>query len=494
MSDSSENPYTPPAEVPPPGPAPPRDKSGYYTAPVPSRRMPGGIPYIVGNEAAERFSFYGMKTILAVFMTGHLLTSTGAPDFMSEPEAREWVHNFVSAVYFFPIVGAIVADWLFGKYRTIMILSLVYCAGHAVLATIDVHGGLFEPRQILWMGLALIAVGAGGIKPCVSAHVGDQFGPTNQHLLPRVFAWFYFSINLGSTISTLLTPVLLEYAGPHWAFGVPGILMALATLVFWIGRHVFVHIPPAGSRFFSETFSRDGIRAMLNLLPLYLFVAMFWALFDQTASAWVLQATRMDRIIIDTDFVGFGQLYWEVLPSQLQAINPILVMAFIPVFTYFVYPWMGRHFRVTPLRKVGIGLFMTVPSFVITAWVESRIQAGETPHVVWQLLAYVFITMAEIMVSITVLEFSYTQAPKRMKSFIMGFYMLSVALGNKFTAEVNSQIEQQRQQGVRLLEGANYYWFFTAAMLITAIVFVVFAQFYRGSTYIQGDDPSPPAG
>jgi POT family proton-dependent oligopeptide transporter len=149
----------------------------YLTSPLPSTEMPRGIPYIIGNEAAERFSFYGMKTILAIFMTQYLLDTSGAKAPMSETQAKEWVHYFGSAVYATPLLGAIISDWLFGKYRTIMVLSLVYCAGHAVLALIDspvAHE--IAPRWLLACGLGLISIGSGGIKPCVSAHVGDQFG------------------------------------------------------------------------------------------------------------------------------------------------------------------------------------------------------------------------------------------------------------------------------------------------------------------------------
>ena len=445
----------------------------YHTAPVPSDRMPRGIPYIVGNEAAERFSFYGMNAILTVFLTKHLIAA-GASEEMDPETAKAWVHNFKSAAYFFPIVGAIIADWLFGKYRTIMSLSLVYCAGHAVLALLDVKLNV-DPKEVVWWGLALIAVGSGGIKPCVSAHVGDQFGEQNKHLISKIFGWFYFSINLGSTISTLLTPVLLEHYGPGWAFGVPGILMALATLVFWLGRHEFVHIPASGTELFTEAASPEGRRAIFNLIPLYCFVAMFWALFDQTASAWVLQAEKMDRVV-------FGH---EILSSQLQAANPIMVMLLIPIFSYGLYPYLGKFFEVTPLRKIGMGLFLTIPAFALPAWIEARIQAGESPHISWQVLAYLIMTAAEVMVSITTLEFSYTQAPKKIKSFIMGLFLLSVAVGNLFTAQVNQYIKAQKDEGITLLTGANYYLFFTGAMAITACLYVVFARFYRGETYVQ---------
>ncbi len=461
----------------------------HLTAPPLSEHMPKGIPYIVGNEAAERFSFYGMKCILAIFLSKHLLDSSGSPDYLSEEQARECVHWFQMAAYFFPIVGAILSDWMFGKYKIILSLSIVYCLGHAVLAMIDVPLGLgLSPRMIMACGLVLIAVGAGGIKPCVSAHVGDQFGVRNQHLLTKVFGWFYFSINLGATASTLLTPLLLQNYGPAWAFGVPGILMALATFVFWLGRNKFVHIPAGGNHFFQETFTPEGRQALLNLIPLFLFILMFWALFDQTASAWVLQAEKMNRTVFDFQLLGVSWR-WEALSSQLQALNPILVMIFIPLFSYVIYPAAGRHFQVTPLRKIGAGLFLTVLAFVIPAWIETRITAGETPPIGWQLLAYVILTAAEIMVSVTAYEFAYTQAPKRMKSFVMALYMmLAISMANLLVAVVNHFI--QNEDGSSMLPGASYYWFFTIAMFLTACLYVGWSQFYRGQTYIQGEETS----
>ena len=324
----------------------------YRTAPFASRRLPPGVPYIIANEGAERFSFYGMRAILVVFMTQYLLDASGAPDMMNEEQAKGWYHLFVSAVYFTPLLGALLSDGVLGKYRTIITLSLVYCLGHLVLA-------LDHTRIGLAIGLALIALGSGGIKPCVSAHVGDQFGRSNQHLLSRVFSWFYFSINLGAFVSMLATPWLMKSYGASLAFAVPGVLMLLATLVFWSGRYRFVHIPPAGFSFVRDTFSASGLRILGRLSLIYLFVAVFWALFDQTGSAWVLQAQNMDRNL-------FGI---EVLPAQLQAANPLLVMLLIPLFSYVVYPAIDRVWRLNELRKIAIGMFITVLAFSISTWI-----------------------------------------------------------------------------------------------------------------------------
>jgi POT family proton-dependent oligopeptide transporter len=417
-----------------------------------------------------------MKAILAVFMTGHLMNADGELATMTKEESLVWIHMFVAATYGFPLLGAVVADALWGKYQTIIRLSIVYCLGHLALA-------LDETRIGLFVGLSLIAIGAGGIKPCVSAHVGDQFGTKNEGFLPRVFSWFYFSINFGAVIAQGLTPLLLKHMGPHVAFGVPGVLMAVATVCFWAGRNKFAHIQPTGKRFFRETFSREGLGALGKLVIIYVFVAMFWALFDQTASAWVLQAKELDPM-----FLGV-----EWLPAQPQAANPILVLAFIPLFSYVLYPAIDKVFKLSPLRKISIGLFITVFAFLIPAHVETLLASGDKPSIGWQFIAYVILTAAEIMVSITCLEFSYTQAPKKMKSLVMGLFLFSVTLGNLFTAGVNQII--QNPDGTSKLAGADYYYFFSGTMLLTAVLFVPVAMRYKERRYIFGDEggDAPPS-
>jgi POT family proton-dependent oligopeptide transporter len=201
---------------------------------------------------------------------------------------------------------------------------------------------------------------------------------------------------------------------------------------------------------------------------------MFWALFDQQGSAWVLQAARMDRhFIVDWD------------PSQAQWLNPALVLLFIPLFNRVIYPAFGRIWPLTPLRKISLGLFLTVPAFLLPAWLEARLDAGETVNIVWQLGGYIIMTAAEILVSITALEFSYTQAPKNMKSLVMGAFLMSVSIGNFFTAGVNFFI--QNPDGTSKLDGPSYYLFFAAAMAVTAVLFIPVAVWYKERRYIQDE-------
>ncbi len=443
----------------------------YKTAPPASRSIPAGIPYIVANEAAERFSYYGMRAILVVFMTQHLMNSAGTLDVMNENEAQGYYHLFISAVYFMPILGAILADSYLGKYRTILYLSLFYCFGHFALAVDDTRTGLL-------IGLGLIAIGAGGIKPCVSSHLGDQFGVSNLHLLSKIFGWFYFSINLGAFAAMLLIPWLLNQYGASVAFAVPGILMFLATLAFWSGRQRFVHIPPTGHEFIAELLSPFGLKIIIKLGSIYLFIAVFWALFEQTGSSWVIQAQKMDRMIAGV----------EILPSQIQAANPLLIMLLVPIFSYIIYPQISKIIELTALKKIALGLFLSSIAFAIAAYVQMLIDNGLVPHIAWQLLAYLLLTAAEVMVSITCLEFSYTQAPKRMKSFVMALFFMSISLGNLFTSAVNFLIINE--DGSHKLIGADYFWFFTILMLLTAVLFLFVMQRYQEKTYLHDEQAS----
>lgn len=438
-----------------------------------SSKYPNGIPYIIGNEFAERFSYYGMKAILTIFMTEYLLGSDGLLDPMDEKESKVYFHLFAMATYGFPIIGAIISDVVWGKYKTIIILSVVYCAGHIALA-------LDETRLGLSLGLTMIAIGSGGIKPCVSAHVGDQFGKANSNLLEKIFSIFYLSINMGAAVSTLLTPYLLQNYGPSIAFGIPGALMIIATLVFWMGRNVYTSVPPSGWAKFSEDIvDKKGYKILLKLSLIYVFIAVFWSLFDQTGSSWILQA-KSDLVNKNVNLI-----FWsgELLPSQIQAINPVFILIFVPLFSIAVYPLINSFFRLTSLRKISIGMFVATLSFVIIALMQTDIDKGIEVSIMGQFWAYAVLTAAEVMVSITALEFSYKQAPNSMKSLVMGLFLLSVSLGNGIAALVNSLITAEN--GESILAGANYFWFFVLLMGVTSIVFVLIAYKYKEKEFIQ---------
>lgn len=624
----------------PPAPTTPRDD-----------RFPRGIPFIVGNEAAERFSYYGMRQILYIYLVG-LFTGFVAENALPTAElaeakvrATQAVHVFMAGVYLFPMIGAILADRLLGKYRVIFWVSLIYVAGHAALAVagrFGVVGQIGAAETAMFVGLALIAVGSGGIKPCVSANVGDQFTAANGHLVPKIFQIFYFTVNFGSFFASVLTPVLYKRFGPEVAFGVPGVLMAVAAFVFWLGRKRFVRVPPrpggplgrldfiasslmatplllgiyvaversekivhaimengfaallpalaetaaaywylglaglvallaglglahvrqnrqedsgflavilycwrhrreraAGESFWEPArrhFGDDaaeGPPAVLRILGVFSMVSVFWALFDQHSSTWVEQAKAMNlRLVLPAALwqgwivpgtiaaaaggaiwlllwvsnirvprviplaaAGVGVLWglgatalhlWQpqwttldLLPAQISALNPLLVMIIIPLLSVGVYRPLERAGRpLRPLPRMTIGMALTALSFVAVALIQARIEAvgpGRV-HVLWQIIPYTIVTASEVLVSITGLEFAYTQAPRAMKSTIMGVWLLTVTFGNILVAFLAP---------LQTLSLATFFWTFAGLMAVAALIFAVIASFYRGKSYLQ---------
>jgi POT family proton-dependent oligopeptide transporter len=199
--------------------------------------LPRQIPFIIGNEACERFSFYGMRNILVQFLVSSVILAY-VPEAERQGVAKDVFHSFVIGVYFFPLLGGWLSDRYFGKYNTVLWFSLIYCAGHACLA-------LFENDKTgFYTGLFLIALGSGGIKPLVVSFCGDQFTSANKHLAKIVFDAFYWTINFGSFFASLLMPLFLRNFGPAVAFGIPGVLMFIATILFWLGRKQYVRVPP----------------------------------------------------------------------------------------------------------------------------------------------------------------------------------------------------------------------------------------------------------
>ena len=422
-------------------------------------RFPPSIKYLAWNEAAERFSYYGMASILALYMRDHLG--------VAEHVATSAYQAFVAAVYLTPIAGALLADAWWGRYRTILWLSLGYVAGHATLAG-------WESGTGLAVGLGLIAIGAGGIKPCASAFAGDQIPAGDEPLLARLYNLYYWMINVGSTVGTMTIPLLLERVSPRVAFGVPGLAMAAALAVFWMGRRTYLRVPPASERTAAEV-AADAAEpsargAVLRVLAVFAPVSVFWALYFQYGSKWTFQADAMRREV-------FGV---QLAAAQVTTLNAVFILTLIPVFAGLVYPSLERRgVRVTALRKMTIGMFVTVGSFLAAALVEAAVRAVPpevaratplaVPHVAWQVPQYLLMAIAEVLVSVTALEFAFSQAPRRLKSLVMGLWYVTIASGSVLTAVV---------AWLNRFDGVAYYLFFAALMAGAAVVFALVAWWY----------------
>ena len=506
-------------------------------------RMPRQIPYIIANEGCERFSFYGMRNILTPFLISTLLLFVAESE--RTGEAKDVFHTFMMGVYFFPLLGGWLADRYFGKYNTIFWFSLIYCAGHACLAIFEnsVNGFYF--------GLLLIAFGSGGIKPLVASFVGDQFDKTNKSKAKVVFDAFYWIINFGSFFASLLMPLFLRDYGPSVAFGIPGILMFIATIVLWSGKKKYIHVPPAPSdphsflrvvrtavmaqrpgagrpglivailgmvgavyslarspdwgfviaaclalvlliafvgmgasmqldraRGVHPDLAVDGVRAVLRILIVFALVTPFWSLFDQKASTWIVQANAMST---DVNFLGWS---FSVLPAQMQALNPLLVMILIPFNNLVLFPMLGKMgFEPTALRRMTAGIAFSALAWIVVGNLQVQLDAGDPVSIAWQILPYALLTLGEVLVSATGLEFAYSQAPAAMKGVIMALWYLAVTVGNLWVLIVNSGVKNPaviahiESSGVGLMAFQMY--FFAAFAMLAALVFGLYARRYK---------------
>ncbi len=507
------------------------DSSGAATA----ARIPRQIAYIIGNEGCERFSFYGMRNILTVFLVTSLLTHL--PEADRAGAAKDVFHTFVIGVYFFPLLGGWLADRFFGKYRTIFGLSLVYCVGHLCLA-------LFEHNRMgFYVGLGLIALGAGGIKPCVAAFVGDQFDATNKHRAKVVFDAFYWMINFGSFFASMLMPIFLKQLGAAIAFGIPGVLMFISTVVLWLGRKHYVLVPPAppnpdsflkvartalaagrtglvlaglggvvafaalvaapqigvvialctalvaviafgglgmwlqldGARGRHPDEAVDGARTVLRVLVFFALVTPFWSLFDQKASTWVLQGEAMTK-----------PAWFQ--SSQMQALNPLLVMLLIPFNNLVLYPALQRFgYQVTALRRMTAGIVFSGLAWIVIGLMQVMLDGGTALAITWQVLPYVLLTMGEVLVSATGLEFAYSQAPPAMKGALMSFWNLSVTVGNLWVLVANAGVKNAAVTDFIATTGfgvtAFQMFFFAGFAFVAALAFGLVARSYREVDY-----------
>jgi POT family proton-dependent oligopeptide transporter len=233
-----------------------------------------------------------------------------------------------------------------------------------------------------------------------------------------------------------------------------------------------------------KNFSGENLRILLRLVIFFMLSAPFYALYYQGSGAWVNQAEHLDR---DLHILGI-----TLLQDQVQSVNAILILVFIPLFAYGIYPLVERVVKLTPQRKMASGMFLLVPAFVIAANLEKRIVAGESPSVWWQLLAYAIVTAAEILVSVPALEFAYTQAPKKMKSMVMAAYLAgSISFGNFIAGRIIGAFQSDWLSSyVTGAKSPNYYWVFIGLIVISGVIFAIAAWLMPAKDFVAEDVPS----
>jgi POT family proton-dependent oligopeptide transporter len=363
-------------------------------------------------------------------------------------------------------------------------MSFGYVAGHGCIA-------LFESQTGLYVGLGLIALGAGAIKPNVSTFVGDQFGAGRESLMEKAYFAFYWAINIGSINGQFFIPKLRTWYGWRVAFAVPGVAMALALVIFLLGTRHYVRPPPSGpqpesfgkvlfhglSRFGSrrpgqglldgarDKFSASAIAAaesVLRIVAVFLPCSAYWMCFDQYSSSWVLQAQKMEL-----DVFGI-----HIEPEQFGTLDALLILIMLPAAAASFGALERKGRGISRLARMKAGMFIAVLSFACAALVQHVLDAGGHLNIMWQFWQYLFLVAGETLVSVTALEFAYSQAPKSMKSTIMSLWFLTISIGNLFTGVIAK---------ANPFSGAGFFWFFSGMTLAASFLFSFVAKRYQSS-------------
>lgn len=429
------------------------------------KEHPKGFKFIFWGELAERASFYGMRTLLALYM----ITILG----FREDNASFIMTWFIAACYIAPLFGGVIADRFLGRYKTILYFSGPYILGHIILGT-------WESPTALFTAMVLLAFGSGSIKPNTSTLMGAMYEEQKKEaLLTEAFSYFYAAINIGSAVSTLGLPWLRDHIaaagvasgmshdaalsrGYAVALMVPAALMALAFVFFAIGKKHYPveqlkNLPPKTAE------QKRNERATLGRIAgLFSLIVVFWLIYDQSASTWIYFAkSHMDLTLWGTTSIS---------PDQVQGLNPVFIVMLTPVFNAFWEAWKNRRggVEVPDTRKMFIGfVILTVCMAMISA---AAYLANDGKVSVWWLnIATFIITMSELCISVVGLEFAFKVAAPGTKSFVTGCFLFTVFAGDFLGGIMDKLLWSKVSAG-------NFFAVQAVAALLTTVAFVSIAR------------------
>lgn len=374
-------------------------------------RHPRGFWFIFWGELAERASFYGMKALLLLYMVDKL----GFTDANSATVAS----FFTASCYILPIIGGYIADRWLGKFKTIIYFAIPYIGGHIILGTFDTEVGLF-------VALALLAGGAGSIKPNISTLMGMMYQKEGKgHLISQAFSWFYMAINIGAASTQLSLPWIRDHYGYGTAFMAPTILMVVALGIFYIGKkHYPVEDVRANRKVVKTPEQRHEERTVVfRLSGLFLLIVFFWSIFDQSYSTWTLFAR--DYMNLEVPIFGL------IPPDSIQALNPVLIVIMSPAFAWLWYKLDKKAGgRLASPKKMMIGFILVTACMAVMTVAGSLATMESKISVLWEVGAYILVTMGELCISVIGLQLAFEEAPDHMKSRITGIWLTTTFLGN----------------------------------------------------------------
>lgn len=428
------------------------------------KEHPTGFWYIFWGELAERASFYGMRTVLALYLTDVLK--------FEEENGALIMHAFIAASYAAPLLGGFLADRVLGRYKTILYFSGPYILGHIILGGMETRTGLF-------IALGLLALGSGSIKPNTSTLMGQMYEEQKKSaLLTEAFSYFYAAINVGSAISQLALPKIRDIVkarnvaalgeeaarerGYAVALMIPAVLMAFAFLFFAAGKK---HYPVENVRALPPKTAEQKAAEWATLgriAGLFALIAVFWFVYDQSASTWIYFARdHMDLRL-------FGST--STTPDQIQGLNPVLIVVLTPIFNS-LWDFLKRRrggVDVSDTSKMLLGFFIVIGCMAIMAM--AGYMAGDGKVTVWWMcLATLVVTLSELCISVVGLEFAFKVAAPGTKSAVTAAFLFTVFVGDFIAGAFDKMLWKKISPG-------NFFAIQTAIMVVAAAAFYLIAR------------------
>lgn len=434
------------------------------------RHHPRGLWYVFWGELAERASYYGMRTLLALFLIARFQ--------YTDAESGQTANYFTAACYVLPLLGGYIADRWLGKYRTIVYWSIPYIIGHIIL------GESHTPFQ-LYLALALLAAGSGAIKPNTSTLMGQIYEAEGKMaLLPEAFSFFYAAINIGAATTSIALPlVVAHYAGVdianvssadpvklneayRIALLCPTVLMAVALAIFMAGRKNYPveTIDPTPK---SPALRAEERQTLVRLSGVFALIAMFWFVYDQSSSTWVLFGTKL----MDPTLAPFGITYTA---EQMQGLNPVLIIIFTPIFNWLwtVVRKARNGVDLPATQKMMIGFWLVIGCMAVMAYAGYATHDGTVKVSIWyDVVATVIITMAELCVSVIGLEFAFNHASPETRSTVTAAFLFTVFLGDTLGGwYIGRFYPSEGKDGLPLPGRMSYGGYFLSQAVIMVVV------------------------
>jgi POT family proton-dependent oligopeptide transporter len=384
---------------------------------------PRGLSYLFATEMWERFSYYGMRALLVLYMVKFLLdpqragTVIGLASFRAgletifgplgtQPLASQIYGFYTGLVYLTPVFGGLLADRVLGQRRTVIIGATLMAIGHFMMA--------FE--QLFLFALGFLILGNGAFKPNISTQVGSLYAPGDRRR-DRAFSIFYVGINLGAFLAPLVCGTLGEELGWHYGFAAAGVGMAIGLVIYLLAKPYLPEDALVKRAPLQQPLDRTARQSITALLLLFAPVSLFWATYEQQGNTIALWADQFT----DRHFLG-----GEIPVTWFQAFNPFMIFAFTPLIVAF-WRWQGQREHST-ITKLAIGCLLNALAYLVMVAAAWSAGGGKADWL-WLLAYFVVITVGEIYLSPTSLSLVTKMAPASLLSMMMGVWLSTSFVG-----------------------------------------------------------------